>query len=378
VRCEATTKIDASGDGALALTAVSMGDSGGFDGRRFTMARRLTVSALALLIVLDGASSPGVVRAADSTVAEEALERLPISADQRRQLLRNEVVSYPVNETSERELAVGLAVFVSAPLDHVAEYLGSGDLLAHDATISAHGRDALPAVLFTDKERGEAESLLDAAPGTRFNVSPAEIDALRALRTSPVTAPQGADGYRKLLRDRWQAYERGGLGAMAPYARAAGAATDPAAQLRLGLADAERVARYGPRLREALTSYPAGQPPELVNRVYWIKRRVQRRPQLSLLHQMVMRGPDLVVHVERYFYVGHSYNAAQIITGAFAYGNGTVVFAACRFSTDEVLGVGNQLKRSVGRGQLREEMRKRLEAVAHALSRPVTPAPQTP
>jgi hypothetical protein len=147
VRCEATTKIDASIDGALALTAVSTGDSGGFDGRSFTMARRLAVGVLALLIVLDGASSPGVVRAADPTVAEEALERLPISADQRRQLLRNEVVSYPVNETGERELAVGLAVFVSAPLDHVAEYLNSGDLLAHDATISAHGPDALPAVL---------------------------------------------------------------------------------------------------------------------------------------------------------------------------------------------------------------------------------------
>ena len=165
---------------------------------------------------------------------------------------------------------------------------------------------------------------------------------------------------------------------MAPYVRAAGAVTDPAAQLRLAIADAERIARQGPRLVDALTRYPAGQPPEVVNRVYWIKRRVQRRPQLSLLHQMVMRGPDLVVHVERYFYVGHSYNASQIITGAFAYGNGAVVFATCRFSTDEVLGVGNQLKRSVGRRLLRDEMSTRLEAVAHALSRPVTPTPQTP
>jgi len=79
---------------------------------------------------------------------------------------------------------------------------------------------------------------------------------------------------------------------------------------------------------------------------------------------MVMTGPDLVVHVERYFYVGHSYNAAQIITGAFTYQEGTVLFATSRFSTDEVLGLGNQLKRTVGRSQLRDEMRKRLEGVA--------------
>jgi hypothetical protein len=352
------------------------------------IARILVLGTLALLIGLDDASGPGIVGAADSGLAEEALERLQISADQRRRLLHNDVVSYAVNESSERELAVGLAIFVSAPLDHVAEYLGSGDLLAHDATIAGHGLlsdpakpDALPAVLFAERERDEAESLLDAAPGTRFNLSAAEIDALRALRTSserPVTLPRASDGYRKLLRDRWQAYERGGLGAMAPYARAGGAVTDPAAQLRLGVADAERVARYGPRLQDALARYPAGQLPGLVNRIYWIKRRVQRRPQLSLLHQMVMAGSDVVVHVERYFYVGHSYNAAQIITGAFAYGNGAVVFATSRFSTDEVLGLGNQLKRSVGRSQLRDEMRKRLEAVALALSRPVAPAPQTP
>ena len=165
---------------------------------------------------------------------------------------------------------------------------------------------------------------------------------------------------------------------MAPYARAGGAVTDPSAQLRLALADAERVVSFGSQLHDALARYPAAQPPGLVNRVYWLKRRVQRRPQLSLLHQMIMRGPDVVVHVERYFYVGHSYNAAQIITGAVAYGNGAVVFATSRFSTDEVLGLGNQLKRAVGRGQLRDEMRKRLEAVVLALNRPVTPTPQTP
>jgi hypothetical protein len=345
------------------------------------MARTLALGVMALLIGLDVVPMPGLVRAADSPLAEEALERLQISADQRRRLLRNEVVSYPVNESGERELAVGLAIFVSAPLDHVAEYLSAGDLLAHDATISAHGlvsdltkREELPA--------DEADGLLDAAPGTRFNLSAAEIDALRALRTpsdrSGAAAQQAADRYRTLLRDRWQAYERGGLGAMAPYARAGGAVTDPAAQLRLAAPDAERIVRYGPQLADALARYPAAQPAGIVNRVHWIKRRVQRRPQLSLLHQMVLRGPDVVVHVERYFYVGHSYNAAQIITGAFAYGSGAVVFATCRFSTDEVLGLGNQLKRSVGRSQLRDEMRKRLEATALALSRPVAPAPQSP
>ena len=55
-----------------------------------------------------------------------------------------------------------------------------------------------------------------------------------------------------------------------------------------------------------------------------------------------------------------------------------MLFATSRFSTDEILGIGNQLKRSVGRAQLRDEMRKRLEGVRTWLSRAPTPPPQSP
>jgi len=206
---------------------------------------------------------------------------------------------------------------------------------------------------------------------------------LRALRGTPPGSGGGplekvSDEYRRLLRDRTRAYQRGGLAAILPYARAGNALTDPAAELRLALPDAEHVARQGRQLRDALSRYPAAQPANALHHFYWVKRRVQRRPDLSLLHQMVIADPELVVHVERYFYVGHSYNVAQIITGAFAYQDGAVLFATSRFSTDEILGVASQLKRSVGRTQLRDEMRKRLEGVRTSLSRAPTPPPQTP
>lgn len=296
------------------------------------------------------------------------------------------MISYSVAEHGERELAVGLAVTVMAPPAQVADYLASGELLARDATILEHGLmsdpTVLPAVRFAAGERDEAESLLEASPGTRFNLSADEIRGFRSLRATlggsgGSRADLISDEYRKLLRDRWQAYQRGGLAAIAAYARSEGATTDPAAELRRAVADAEPIARYGTVLRDALTRYPSAQPPHVVHRHYWVKRRVQRRPDLSLLHQVVIAGPDLVVHVERYFYVGHSYNAAQIITGAVAVPEGAVVFATSRFSTDEVLGLGNQLKRGIGRTQLRDEMRKRLEGVRRAL-RPVPPPPQTP
>jgi hypothetical protein len=354
------------------------------------MPRKLRAPALAVLIGLGGMLVVGDARAADTSTAEEALERLQIGPEQRRPLLRGDVISYTVGERGERELAVGLAVFIPAALAPLTEYLVRGELLARDATIAAHGLipdptnlGTFPAIEYTRRERQEAESLLEAAPGTRFNLAPAELETFRSLRATPagsggVPLEQVSDEYRRLLRDRAQAYQRGGLPAILPYARGGDAATDPAAELRLALPDAERVARYGRELRDALAWYPAAQPPHARHRLYWVKRHVQRRPDLSLLHQMVIADPELVVHVERYFYVGHSYNAAQIITGAFAYQDGAVLFATSRFSTDEILGVGSQLKRSVGRAQLRDEMRKRLEGVRTWLSRAPTPPPQTP
>ena len=337
----------------------------------------LGISLLAELV------APGPAPAAEPSVVNEVLDLLQISADQRRSLVRGEVVSFSVTENSERELAVGLAMLVSAPLDQVADYLGSGQVIARDASISEFGRmpdegssGALAGTRYTSGERSEAENFLDASPGTRFNLSLDEIEALRALRDSTGSSARtgavekASDAYWRLLQQRLQAYRRAGLAAVVPYARTGGAVRDPAIDLRLAAADAERLARYGRELREALLRYPADQPSQMVNHFSWIKRRVQHRPHLSLLHRMVVPGPGQAIHVERYFYVGHSFNATEVLTGAFAHQEGTLVFCISRVSTDEILGLGNQLKRTVGRSQLRDEMRTRFDKLRASLGRP--------
>jgi hypothetical protein len=351
------------------------------------MGRSSPLRALGLLgiTLLTELVSPGVAPAAEPSVAGEIQDLLQISAAARRRLVWGETVSYPVTENSERELAVGLATLVSAPLGQVADYLASGQLIAQDATISEFGTVPDEAVSwglagprFTGGERAEAESFLEASPGTRFNLSLDEIEELRALRDSTGSSARAgaveraSNAYSRFLLQRLQAYRRGGLGAVAPYARTGGAVRDPSIDLRLAAADAERLARYGQALGEALLRYPADQAPQTVNTFHWIKRRVQRRPHLSLLHRMIAPGPGLVIHVERYFYVGHSFNATEILTGALAHPDGTLVFCTSRVSTDEILGVGNQLKRTVGRSELRDEMRTRLDKLRVSVSRPVT------
>jgi hypothetical protein len=341
--------------------------------------------AAAALIAAGAPSAPGVIHAAEPTLAGDALERLQLTRESRQRLLRGEIVPYPVAEHGDRELAVGLAMLVRAPLGHVAESLTSGDPFGDDLDVG-HGLASdparWPALRFADSERDEAVRLVDAAPGTRFNLSPAELGVLRALRglwgrAADVPIERISVEYRRLLRARAEAYGRGGLAAIEPYARAGGATTDPAAELRSALPDVARIVRYGPELEQALARYPAVRPRGAVDRVYWVKRRVQGRPHLSLLHRLGMVGPDVAAQVERSFYAGHSYNTSQIVTGAVAHDDGTLIFNTSRISTDEVLGLGNQVRRSLGRRRLNDERRKRLEELSNALSRRPAPPPQT-
>lgn len=346
------------------------------------MSLRLPIALIGLLLVAATA-----FHLPAQTPADETLDLLGISAADREKLTRGDVVSYPIAEYADREIATGVALFVAAPVARVGDSLSAADLVTHGAL--AHGvvadppaPHALAQLGFTVGERAEAQGLLDAAPGTRVNLSPDEIEAFRALRpmlanASPARLVEGvSEQYRSLLGQRIAAYREHGLDGIAPYARSGGALAEPAAELRLAVGDARRLARIEPELRETLLRYPAVRPHGLTSQIIWVKRQVQNRPAMALIHQMVALRPDAALEVERYFYVGHSYNSAQLITGAIPHADGTVVFSTARFFTEEVLGLGGPLKRTVGRNQLRDETRRRLERLRASVLQPVPrPAP---
>ena len=346
------------------------------------LARLGRAAALAGLLVL-----PDPAWAADAPASEEgqALDVRHLAPEQRRRLLAGETIAYPVLETSETELGAGVAMYLAVPLSRAAEVLTSPDVILKDPSITASGLipagatvAALHGFKLASGEIGEAQDALDAAAGSRFNMAPPEINVFRAAKGTVRSNDRAgvlevaAGQWRLLLLQRALAFQARGLDGITPYARRSGT-SDPAALLRVAAGDARIVATLAPRLGEALLRYPAEQSPTAISQVYWVKRQVQGRPTPILLHHLVDVTPALAVYVERQFYVGNTYNASQILCAAVPYEDGVLILSSNRVSTDQVAGLGGEMKRLIGRRQLRSEIVKRFDRIRAALVRPLGP-----
>jgi hypothetical protein len=342
---------------------------------------QLAWAAMAALLLLSLVLS-GAAPAAD----EDGFDLRQVTPDQRRRLLRGEMVSYAVAEGSERELTAGLAMYVATTMKGLVDVLAPGEPLAVDPGASTYGAftdapgpEAFAAVRFSAADLIEVQALLDAAPGYQANLSAREIDALRSLKTSlgvaatPALLDAVSRHYRRLLWERWRSYHGSGLAGMPPYARRSDLVTDPAAELRAAVVDARRIAVRAPFLPELLLRYPATPPPSPASRFFWLRRTLQGRPAYVLIHQITDVAPDLALLVERHFYVGHSYNVSQTLSGGLPWEGGMLVFTTARVSTDQVAGVGTDLKRALGRRQLRAEVVRRFDRIRAALAKPTRP-----
>ena len=338
------------------------------------LTRLARAAALAGLLVL-----PGLALAADAPDEGQALDIRRVSPEQRRRLLAGETIAYPVVEPSDSDLAAGVAVYIAAPLARVADVLTSPDVVLKDAGIMASGpippgatEAALQGFRLAPNESGEAQDALDAA--SRFNFSAPEAEAFRAARA----ALRGADRaaiveaataqWRALLLRRAQAFQARGLDGMAPYARRP-PPNDPAAILRAAAGDARLLGAAAPRLGDALVRFPAEQSPTAVSTIYWMKRQVQGRPVPLVMQHLVDVTPTAAFYVERHVYAGQTYVASQILCAAVPFEDGVLVLSSNRVSTDQVTGLGGEMKRIIGRRQLRGEIAKRFERIRAGLTR---------
>lgn len=222
--------------------------------------------------------------------------------------------------------------------------------------------------------KDEAQTLLNVEPGDDFNLSSAEIDSFKTIRKTLKRTPHKAirarivQNYREILFQRFQAYRRGGIHAIAPYARDESPDSRPSLELRQAGKASVFLARYLPALYKAWLDYPKPLPKGASEDFPWVAKNVENRPAAILRHRISINWNGGVLVLVREFYAPHSYNSSQWISGCLPYRNGTVVFQQVHSYTDQVAGAASDVKHIAGRELLKDKMLKSFERLCGALS----------
>ncbi len=286
--------------------------------------------------------------AAGTPSVDEMLGYLHVDKTERGNLLKGKILSTDLTEGSKKELAIGLVMFVPAPMEKLVEFVRSGKWFTSDRDIIAVGELKEPVTV--DSFQGNAAS--------QSNLSTTEAQALRS-----------GESFRQLLLRRYEAYRQRGVAGIEPYDRGGGKVARPGDELQGALQESTVLAKYFPELLRALQTYPREQPEDASHRYFWTNQKVEGRPTFILTHRMSIVRPEGAFMAERQFYVGHSYNSLFLLAGCLPVEGGSVVFYSNHTSTDQVAGFGSGMRHSIGRGQMRDEITKSFQQIRATVTR---------
>ena len=311
------------------------------------------------------------VFAANLPDSEGLIQQLGIQQQDVVKLNQGDVVFFNVAEGDEKELAAGAAMYFPAAPSKMIGLIKNKGLASIDTEVTAEGAIPLQATL--DNFKGfafkagsdEAASFLAAKPGSQFNLSTEEFQALQA--TSAAEPDAASQAYRKILLQRWQAYRKNGLKGIALYDRGNGTEANPGGELRTATQNSKILARYFPELYKAWLNYPSALPAGAEETFFWRNRNVESRPTAILVHRVMLSNDAGELILSRQFYAGHSYNSNQLTIACLPYLDGSLVTYTNRTFTDQVAGFGSSVKHSVGGQQARGEMTKMLKNARKAL-----------
>lgn len=296
---------------------------------------------------------------------ESVADTLGFSPAERWNLYRGEIVAVDLPETSEKMLAQTVAMVIPASIDQVAVRLLRGNILETDQDVIAYGRidparieESLKQAILTARDSEEI-SLLQDGEFDEFNLSSTEIAELKsALRSAPDSV---TEVYRQILIARAKKYISGGLAAIEAYERGKGKKTRPADDLKAMAEAMSIIAERKPVLYRAFLNYPKNQPADIDTAFFWIKKRADKRVVFTLAHRIIQSLPDSLIIMRREFFVGHSFNAAQTVSGIFPVPQGAILFSGNRTTSDQVSGFAEKLRHKIGRSMMREEIVRRFK-----------------
>jgi hypothetical protein len=327
---------------------------------------------MSLAVGLIGILAIGLARAADMT-AEAVAEAMGLSTQDRAKLQAGEIVSTEIEETTDKQLAVALALKVPATLEDIAASVAAGTTLEANKAIRAYG-EIDPANVSEAAFAGitlgtdDVKRLLEVEPGSEFNLSSAEIGVFQDLARQhkagdPATLDAVNAAWRQTLAGRLQAYLDGGLNGIAPYDRGGGDSSSAADDLRAAAEASKLVQQAVPELYQAFLAYPNQAAADVEHKFFWTEQRADDRPVYILTHRMTQQRPNMLVVLSRDFYVSHSFNASQGSAGALPVSDGVVIFYGNRTSSDQVAGFMSGMRHEIGRGMMRDSLVKAMEQI---------------
>lgn len=331
------------------------------------MNKTLITLAVWLLLALSGTAQ------GDFGELSNIANSLGFKPEDEQKLLAGDIITANLPETTDKMLAQSFAIYAPIYTYKIADLVLSERVFEGDSQVLASGRidpnniaKSLAKAQFNAKETSELDSLKKFTGGNDFNLSSAEVAQLTAAVNAGKTKPKALSKlYRGFLAARVQAYLKSGINGIAPYQRADGNTSSAAHDLTAMTKATTLLATGAPGLYRSFLDYPQHQSSHLEHGYFWVKRKVQDRPTFVLEHRILEHSPEggLVI-MRREFYVGHSYNAAQAISGAYTIAHkGTLIFSTIRSSSDQVQGAMGAARHAIGRKLMTDELVARFKSL---------------
>jgi hypothetical protein len=290
---------------------------------------------------------------------------LGFKPEDEQKLLSAEIITADLPETTDKMLAQSFAIYAPMYTYKIGDLVLSERIFGADTNVIASGRidplkieAGLSKVKFTSADGDELTKLKNFTGGGAFNLSSEEIATLRtAVASGQTSANALSKVYRDILAGRMKAYLKLGIFGVAPYDRGNGKKTSVMNELEAMTKASTLLAKDSPGLYRTFLDYPRNQSLHIEHGFFWVKRKVQNRPAFVLEHRILERSPDSLILLKREFFAGHSYNAAQAISGAYTISNkGTLIFSAIRSTSDQVAGALSATRHAIGRKMMRDEL----------------------
>lgn len=322
------------------------------------------ISLVFLAIVF---SAPAIAVASDdqSPSFDQLITLLELDPSVKEKALSGEIVMVDREDSTSKELAIGLLAVVRKPYAQVIDAVKGDRLFQFHQHVLKFARikgvpDAskFQALGYTAADVEEVRALIAVEPGEQFNLSAAEIARFQQLQAEVEGLDDVAlidivnDALREFLAHRLRRYQEVGLEGIAQYQRSGRETSAPAEELHSATRAMDDLNLFAPNFHSILRRFPNAGVQEVRHRFYVFKLDIAGRPGFVLAHRIYYFGDELTLAVERHIYAPHFYNSLQIVAGLMPYEDNTVMFYSGRTYTDQVTGFGSGIKHSVGGKQL--------------------------